>query len=49
MIGRDNFERAGQGLIHALQQGDLNPEDARWFVASLYKLSKEENKGEPKK
>ncbi len=53
MIGRDNSEKAGRALIHALQQGDLNPKDARWFVSSLYRLSKKEdegeNKGEPKK
>lgn len=44
-IGRKGAEDAARGLTSILKKGDINPEDARWFVASLYRLSK---KGEEK-
>lgn len=41
-FGRDSIDTAAQGLINVLQQGDFNPEDAKWFVQSLYEVSKQE-------
>jgi len=41
-IGRKGTEDAARGLVSILEKGDINPEDARWFVSSLYRLSKKE-------
>jgi len=42
IIGDDKTDLAAQGIINVLGQGDLNPEDAKWFVKSMYELSKRE-------
>ncbi len=44
IIGEDGIDTAAKGLLNNLQKGDFNPEDAKWFVRSLYELSRQEDK-----
>ncbi len=45
LIGQDKIEEATQGLIHALQQGDFNPEDALGLLPHFtsYRGRRDEN------
>lgn len=42
--GREKVDEAAAGLINALQQGDLNPEEAQWFIHSLICLSERDKR-----